>query len=291
VFTNFSKTDPLVSGQRSVVLPFVSSLSASENAASGLNVEPLITSTDVAVARKSGFVLEPKQLKDVVGSEKVTGPHHVAMHVTGEKCSSFFAGRPRPERPVPEKKKDDPNAPPQPKKPSEKPQLDAGSVNLVVIGSNFGFENISPSRLLHDFNLGKVAQEKVSGLGAAIPYYIRYVNAWGRFIGMQNPIHLGDRGRLTGQLAGQQTEFWQKSLNFIFGVFDWATGDVGLSAIRAKSDMDRPLVVTGGTSTQAVKWGLIVALPVIFVTLGFFWTVWFRRSRRSQWAVAAEKSA
>jgi hypothetical protein len=160
----------------------------------------------------------------------------------------------------------------------ERKQVDSGRVNLVVIGSNMGFESLSPSRLLHDFNIAKVAQEKVTGLGAAIPYYIRYVNAWGRFIGAQQPIHLGGRGQLT-QLPGQQVEFWEGNIDFLFGVLDWATGDAGLISIRAKANTDRPLAISDGSSMQLVRWGLIVALPLLFVMFGFL-RQGLRRARR-----------
>jgi hypothetical protein len=280
-FQTFSKKDPLVSGRRSVVMPFVSSLSVAENLQDGLSFEPLITSTDGAVAKTSEFILDPRRLKDAVQVEKVTGPHHVAVHVTAEKGGSFYEGRTRPERIKPEKK-DNPDAPPE-KEIKERKQLDKGPINLVVVGSNLGFESLNPSRFLHDFNIGKVAQEKVTGLGAAIPYYIRYVNAWGRFIGAQQPIHLGGRGQMT-QLPGQQVDFWEGNVDFLFAVLDWATGDAGLITIRAKANSERELNPSIGAWAQTIRWGLIVVLPLLFIVFGFLRQA-MRRTRRRALAV------
>lgn len=267
VFENFSETDPMVSGLRRVTLPFVSSFQPTDTLQPGLTVEPLIQSSEDAVSKSADFVLDPRALKDSVTAEQTAGRLAVAVHVTGE-ATSYFAGRARPARAQPEANEE--GAPPAPEI-KERRQLDSGSINVVVIGSNLGFENLGPGRLLEGFNLGQVAQEKVTGLGAAIPFYIRYVNAWGRLIGQQNPVHFGERGRLQA-LPGQQTEFLQKNLDFLFGVFDWATGETGLAAIRAKADTERPLKVESELQRRTITWGLLAGLPLLLLLFG-----WARR--------------
>jgi hypothetical protein len=271
-FESFSDDDLLVAGLRRVTLPFVSSFSAADTAHTDLHFEPLISSTENAVSKTEAFDLNPQTLKDSIVAEQTAGVVHVAAHVTGTDVSSFFAGRERPERPAPAAASPDE---PAPEVPDEAAQRDQGPVNIVVIGSTLGFENLSPSRILQDFNLGAVAQEKVTGLGAAIPYFIRYVNIWGRLIGQQNPIHFGERGRLT-QLPGQQAEFLVKpddkgtdSLDLLFSIFDWATGDIGLGQIRAKIDTDRPLRVEGEKQQQGVVGFLVFGLPLLLIILGF----------------------
>ncbi len=282
IFEKFSENDPMVAGLRRVTMPFASSFTHIEGAQPSLTFEPLISSSERAVSKTKDFVLDPRSLKDSVGAEQTSGTMHVAVHVSGDNASSYFAGRQRPERPEPEPDPPGPDGQPAPpkKKPIEPKRKDAGPANIVIIGSNLGFESLNPSRLLHDFNIGKVAQEKVTGLGAAIPYYIRYVNAWGRFIGQQNPIHLGERGRMT-QLPGQQTDFWQKNLDLLFGVFDWATGDSGMAAIRAKADTDRPLKVTSENSRKLVSAGLVFGLPALLIVFAFL-RFWLRRMGRKK---------
>ncbi len=244
----------------------------------------LITSTAQAVSKSKDFVLDPKTLKDSIASEVANGPHHVAARISGT-ASSFFAGRGRPDRPKAEPKPpegDEP--PPPPEEVKELQQKDQGKVNLVVVGSNLGFEDLGTKRILDGFNIGAIAQEKVMGLSAAIPYYIRYVNAWGRFIGFQNPVHLGQRGNVT-QLPGQQVDFWQKNLDFLFGVFDWATGDEGLAQVRAKADNDRPLSFKTDGRKKAVVYGLVFGLPAAFILLASIRFA-IRRAARRRLSVA-----
>ncbi len=288
IFEKFSATNPLVSGFSRITLPFVSSLSAIDSGNTGLSVEPLITSSEAAVAKDKDFVLDPKQLQVAIGTEKVTGPHHVAVQATAKSASSFFAGKPRPERPKEEEKPPKEGEPPRPpkKEDPERPQVDKGPVNIVVLGSNLGIENVSPSRILDGFNLGAIAQEKVTGLGAAVPYFVRFINARGRFIWPQNPIHLGNR-TLT-QLPGQQSEFWQQSVDVLFGLFDWMSGDSGLIEIRGKEKKftDRPLKVMTQGKQNAVKYGLTLALPLAFVLFGFI-RLGLRKAGRKRLTVGA----
>ena len=279
IFEKFSDSDPLVSAQSRVVLPFVSSLSLSDTGDKGVTVEPLITSSDNAIARDKGISFDPRTLKDAIVAEKTNGPHHVAMHATGTDVSSFFAGRARPERPKEEEKPPAEGEPPRPPKKDEpeKPQIDRGKVNLIVIGSNLGFENLSPSRILDGFNLGVIAQEKVTGLGAAVPYYIRFVDTWGRFLGAQNPIHLG--GGRNAALPGQQVEFAMQNLEFLYSIFEWMNGDAAINQIRAreKKFLDRPLKIEDASTQWKVKWGLIAGLPILFILFGI--GRWFLRAQ------------
>ncbi|MFT7621711.1 MAG: ABC-type uncharacterized transport system involved in gliding motility auxiliary subunit, partial [Myxococcota bacterium] len=275
VFEIFSETDPLVAGLRRVTLPYASSFSHVEGAQPGVSFDAIIKSSETSVAKTANFVLDPKALRDSVMAEQTSGSLAVAVHLTGE-ASSYFAGKARPAGAVAEGE----TAP----KSDEKPQTDTGNINLVIIGSNLGWEDYSPSRILHDFNLGAVAQEKVTGLSAAIPYYIRFVNMRGRILWPQNPIHLGQRGQMQ-QIGGQQAEFWQKNLEFLFGVFDWATGEEGMAAIRAKADTDRPLKINNEDTVRAVSWGLVAGLPLAFMLVAIF-RFWLRRLGRRRLGAA-----
>ena len=83
------------------------------------------------------------------------------------------------------------------------------------------------------------------------------------------------------QLPGQQTDFWQKNLDLLFGVFDWATGDSGMAAIRAKADTDRPLKVTSENSRKLVSAGLVFGLPALLIVFAFL-RFWLRRMGRKK---------
>ena len=256
-------------------MPFVSSVSPSDTGDPALKFESLIQSSVTSINRSKDFVIDPKTLKDELFAWPVNGPHTVGAHITGDGVSSYFAGKQRPSRDIAETADGAPNE----DVPAESAQLDKGKVNLVVLGSNLGFESIAPSRLIADFNLTEIAKEKVTGLGAAIPYYIRFVNTWGRFVGYQNPVHLGERGNLS-QLPGQQVDFFRKSVELLFGVFDWATGDVGLAQIRAKGDTDRPIKVTESQRSQ-VTYGLVFGLPLFVILLSLF-RFYLRRMARNR---------
>ena len=288
VFTDFADDDALVAGLRRVTLPFVSSFSEAPGKQGGLQFTPLIQSSDDAITRAKEqvadaevFNVNPKALQGASQAMEKTGKVTVAVHVTGE-GNSYFAGRTRPERPAPpESDPNDPRARP-PEKVEELERLDRGKVNLVIIGSALGFESLNPSVIIDDFNLGKVAKEKVSGLNAATPYMIKYMNAWGRFIGNQAPLHMGQRAQ-QAQLPGQQFEFYQKNLEFIIGVFDWAAGEGGLLQIRAKNDNDRPLEYDSDSTRTWTERGLVVGLPLLMVLFGLLWLggrTFFRRRLR-----------
>ena len=231
-FNQFSETHPLVSSLGETVLPFVSSFSADRAEEKGIQFEPLITSSDEAVAKSEGFVLDPRRLKDTIVAEKVTGPHHVAVQVSGDSVSSYFAGRDKPTLEVPETENGE-------EKPTEETpakddkRLDRGSVNLIIIGSNMGFECLNPSRIMGDFNPMTLMQDKIKGLAAAIPFVVRSSNIMARsFLGPQNPQHR--QAQVATQLPGQQWDFRMESLEFLFNVFDWSTGSAGLAKLRSK---------------------------------------------------------
>ncbi len=279
-FRQFSETHPLVSSMGETVLPFVSSFSPDRADERGITFEPLITSSEGAVSKHKDFVLDPRRLKDTILAEKVTGPHHVAIHVSGESISSFFAGR---EKPVAPKADDAETSAAEETKTDDtdnNQRTDRGTVNLVVIGSNMGFECLNPSRLMADFNPMSLMQDKVKGLAAAVPYIVRSANIMARsFLGPQNPRHR--QAQAATQLPGQQWDFRMESLEFLFNVFDWSTGSAGLAQVRSKQRKysQRDLEVTDSDKREAVRWALIVGLPVLFILLGLL-RLFFRRNRR-----------
>jgi len=289
-FNQFSETHPLVSSMGETVLPFVSSFSPARADEKGLNFEPLITSTEGAVSKQADFVLDPRRLKDTILAEKVTGPHHVAIHVSGEAISSFFAGRDKPVVVKPEG--EDAQTPEEAKtdEPGNNQRTDRGTVNLVVVGSNMGFECLNPSRLMMDFNPMTLMQDKVKGLAAAVPYVVRSSNIMARsFLSPQNPRHR--QAQAATQLPGQQWDFRMESLEFLFNVFDWSTGSAGLAQVRSKQRKysQRDLEVTDSGKREAVRWTLIVGLPVLFILMGLL-RLFFRRNRRQAMATMTKKT-
>ena len=280
-FNRFSETHPLVSSLGETVLPFVSSLSADRADEKGIRFEPLITSSDGAVAKTEGFVLDPRRLKDTIIAEKITGPHHVAVQVTGESVSSYFAGRDKPKMEDPTTENETEPKPEESDK-TEDQRVDRGSVNLIVIGSNMGFECLNPSRIMKDFNPMTLMQDKIKGLAAAIPFVVRSSNIMARsFLGPQNPQHR--QAQVATQLPGQQWDFRMESLEFLFNVFDWSTGSAGLAQLRSKQRKysQRDLEISDPGKRNMVRWTLIAGLPALFILLGLIRMVMRKRRRVS----------
>ena len=89
-----------------------------------------------------------------------------------------------------------------------------------------------------------------------------------------------------GFIGSHTVDFWQKNLDFLFGVFDWATGDSGLAQVRAKADDDRPLAFKSEGQKKALTYGLVFGLPAGFILLALV-RLGFRRMARRRLTVTA----
>jgi hypothetical protein len=305
-FKSFGKNTALVSHRKELVLPFVSSLSPNDPGSRGLRFHRLVTSTDSAVAwgkrylksikpGEVGRVLSPRRLRNEIETAPASGPHTVVAQVTGEAIGAFTAGRKAPEAAKNDKEKEGGKAD-KPEAPKRERQI-RGRVNLLVVGSNMGFEGLHPSRVFAGFNVSQLLTKKLAGIDAIIPYVIRWRNVWGRLNDpfnpdmSQAPYHRRDV-QMVNKLPGQQSAFWINNLKFMQDVFQWASGSEGMIGLKNKraAYTDREFENTSASTHTRIKWGLIAGLPVGFLFCGMGIFV-IRRTRRRKWQPKARDSS
>jgi ABC-type uncharacterized transport system involved in gliding motility auxiliary subunit len=244
-FTDFDSTHVLVRRIANVTMPYVSSLFVTAEARANPNLEAteLIKSSREAVATKDPIEISPPRLLQAVQQMESNGPHTVAVALKGQ-FVSFFKDKEKPQRP--EKKGDDEKR--FRKKEVERPFVESGHGRLLVIGTDFGLENLSPRRVMEGFEMSQLSSG-TADFFLKIKDYIANFQNWNL--------------RLS-QIASTL----QSNLDFIYNCLDYGLQDEALVDIRSKGFVRRPIQNISSGGKTAIVLAYAAGLPLVFVAFG-----------------------
>ncbi|HOU55062.1 MAG TPA: Gldg family protein [Myxococcota bacterium] len=250
-FSDLDRSHVLVKRLSSVTLPYVSTLSVTDEARQDPNrtVVELIRSSRDASAVKENVELSPPALIRQAAMLPSNGPHTVAVAIQGT-FRSFFDGKEIPKRPA--REGEDKATP-------ERPFQAQGQGRLLVIGSNLGLENLSPEKVFDGFSLSMLTSGRAD-------FFLRLKDYIANFQNWQL--------RLT-----QISPIVMQNLDFLFNALDWGIQNEALVDIRSKAYVKRPIRVLAPGVQTAIQWIFILGLPALFALYGVFRTL--SRRRRS----------
>jgi ABC-type uncharacterized transport system involved in gliding motility auxiliary subunit len=249
MFKDFDPQNVLVRNISNITLPYVSSLKVKDAVRADKNVQvsELIKSSGDSVAKTGDFDISPPVLFKSVQDESGNGPHTVSVLLNGQ-FISYFRGKEIPMRP--EKKKEEPYPRPQPR---EKPFKETGKGRLLVIGSNLGLENLSSGKIFEGFEMSQLTSGQADFFLKLKEYIARFQN-W--------QLRLSQIGSIV-----------QDNIDFLFNILDWSTQQDALVAIRSKGIVKRPLTTLSENEMTAIRYGVIVGLPLLFIGMGLIRSV------------------
>jgi len=250
-FSDMDRSHVLVKRLPSVTLPFVSTLTVSEEVRQDPDrqVVELIRSSREASAVKENVELSPPALLRQAAMLPANGPHTVAVVIQGT-FRSYFDGKEVPKRPSREGEEG--------RRP-ERPFQARGQGRLLVVGSNLGLENLSPEKVFDGFNLSMLSSGRAD-------FFLRLKDYIANFQNWQL--------RLT-----QISPIVMQNLDFLFNALDWGIQNEALVDIRSKAYVKRPIRVLSPGARTAIQWLFILGLPALFGLYGVFRTL--SRRRRS----------
>ena len=245
--STLNQEQALVRGLASLTMPYASPLDASAAEAAGVHVDWLARSSDKAVAKHENLPLLPPQTLASLQTEQPSGPHDVALILTGE-LTSYFAGKEIPATKDGEEKKDDPSL----------TRRDQGTARLLVIGSSLGLEGLDAGRVFEGFDMSQLTGGGFDFIQDARKYVTRFQN-W-----QERIQQLGDA--------------LQDTVAFLPNVLDWAVQNEALVSIRSKGSIQRPIVQVSEGAQRAIRYAGVLLAPLLF--LGFGVVRWQIRRRR-----------
>lgn len=245
-FSDFPSNHILVRNLPNISLPYVSSLELSKDLEKNKDIEALelIKSSSDSIAKEKDIEIDPVKLYPLIEKEISNGPHTLAVSLKG-KFTSYFKGKEIPKREKKEEREEERASKPDEK---EKPFREEGKGRLLVIGSNFGLENLSAKKIFEGFEMSQLASGQADFFLKLRDYIANFQN-W--------QLRISQIGHVI-----------QSNLEFIYNCFDWAIQKEALVEIRSKGVRLRPIKTLSKGEEGLIRYGSIIGIPVLFIFIG-----------------------
>ena len=256
VASDFDRTHALTRSLANLALPFATTVEPSKTLAAdtAFQVARVVQSSASSLTKPGPLPVLPQPLKKLALNATPTGPHTLALAVTGPFKSAFVG-------------KDVPlaqgatatDASHELAKRTFKP---SGTGKLLVIASDLGIEGLSRGDVLQGFDLGKFQQFSPEAIQAFSNWQAAFQN-WQIRI-------------------GQVSHLLPENLQFLANVLDWASAHEALVAIRSKGDTRRPMRDVEPDKQRSLRLGTLLGAPLLLIALGLVrwrWRIARNRAR------------